>query len=188
LLEKIKLGYAEGVAPSLGVTIAEALGAKDTLATAQPIFGTPLSMTGTTTVNIEGTTGSGGETDIYKFTADVGSMLTFNTFSVFPTEYTTVDTHITIADAGGAGLFTNTDISFSGSSFMTGAGHYSSDSLILNFVAPYTGTYYIGVSAPSAGDYDLLVAGLAVPEPGTVFALGAGAILLLRRRRRVEKA
>lgn len=177
-----KLEYADGVVDTVGKTISEAAGAKSTLATAQYVTLDSLSESGTPAVNIEGETGEAGQLDFYRFDAVLGNLITLNTFSDLILGDTT-NTTLGLFDASGALLATNGDISYSGNSFMTGAGVYSTDSLILNFSATYTGSYYAGVlGSGSSGDYNLLITG-AVPEPTILYAAGVGSLLWLKRRK-----
>jgi len=184
-MEKVKLHYADGIAPSLGATISEAIGAKDTLATAQEVFGSPLSLISMTSVNIDASISMPGQSDIYKFYAAEGSKISANTFSHGHMPSFT-DTMMFLLDSTGTAIFSNDDINFFGDDFMTGsATYYSDDSAIFNYVAPYSGTYYLKVMGTAPGDYDLLMTGLApVPEPGTMAAIGVGIAALLRRRRK----
>lgn len=184
-IEKIKLEFADGIAPTLGTTLSESFGAKDTLATAQTVYGSALALTAGTAVNIDATIDEPGQSDIYKFFAVAGSRISANTFShghMLPF----TDTTMFLMDSTGAGLFSSTDIDFFGDDFMTGSStYYSDDSLIFNYIAPYTGTYYMKITGTGPGEYDLLMTGLAtVPEPGTVAAIGLGVAALVRRRKK----
>lgn len=183
--EELKLEFADGVAATLGTTVAEAAGPKDTLATAQSIFGTVMPVSGLSAVNVDGATSIPGQVDIYKFFMIGGTTITANTMShghYLPF----TDTTITLMDGTGTPMFSSTDIHFEGDDFMSpGAAYYSDDSLILNFTAPTTGVYYMKVTGTAPGDYDLLMAGLStVPEPTTVVAISAGLLLMIRWRRR----
>lgn len=185
-LELLKLEYADGLAPTLGVTGTELGGANGSIGTAQLIFGTPLPISGRFAVNIDGGISTGSDEDFYRIESATGTLITANIFSAF-WEGNPADTIITLYDDTGAVLVTNDDISFSGNSFMTGAGFYSLDSLILNYEATYTGVYYISVSSfgTDTGGYELLVSGLSpVPEPATFIALGIGLAVLVRKRRK----
>ena len=185
---KLKLEYADDIAPTLGTTISEDAGSKNTFGSAQFIWGDTLPITGKTAVNIEGIIGSASEIDFYKFTSRTGELISANIFSdLFPVPDT--DTIIRLYNAGGTVLVTNDDISYNRNSFMTGSGRYSSDSLILNYEATYTGTYYLSVFGKDPGSYDFLVSGLdPVPEPASIIALGLGAAALLRRRKRTKSS
>ena len=184
-IEKVKLEYADGIAPSLASTVAEAVGDKSTLATAQTIYGSTLSLSPGTSVNVDAKIDIPGQMDVYKFYAEAGSLISANTLShgILPSF---TDTTLFLMDASGTTLHMSTDIYLSGDSFMTpGMGYYSDDSLFFHYAAPYSGTYYLKVMGTAPGDYDLLVTGLAtVPEPGTVAAVSFGVVTFLRRRRK----
>lgn len=188
--EKLKLEFADTFAPSLGTTVAEQAGAHGNIATAQLLVGTYMPISNRGAINVDGRVGVAGELDYYRFEAAAGSLITGNIFSdLFETD----DFNSTIALFNNAGvqLASNDNITFSGNSFLQGVGGYSNDSLILNYQASYTGTYYFRVTTTgtTTGDYEFLVGGLtAVPEPGTFIALGAGVAVLLRRRSRRKAA
>lgn len=182
--EKIKLQYADGIAPTLGKTVAEAAGDKSSLATAQTVYGGILGLTPGTAVNIEASTSAMGEIDVYRFFAEAGAKISANTLShgILPSF---TDTTITLMDGTGTAMHTSTDISFFLDEFMTPTSdYYSDDSLYFNFVAPHSGTYYLKVSGTGPGDYDLLMTGIsAVPEPGTMAVIAVGIVALLRKRK-----
>jgi hypothetical protein len=185
-IELLKLEYADGFAPTLGTTIAETGSAHDTIATAQAVFGTPLPISSRSAVNVDGRIAFNGQSDFYSFETMVGSLITGNTFSAF-WESDTVNTVLTLYNNSGVQVATNTNIAFSGNSF-GGAGTYSSDSIILNYQALYSGVYYMSVrgNGSATGNYELLMAGAnPVPEPATILALGAGIGILVRRRKRL---
>src|SRR5690606_36447298 len=100
---------------------------------------------------------------------------------------TAANTKISLYDSTTSLLVENDDISFSTTTLM-GTGPYSSDSLILNYIAPTTGDYFIQVEnmGGTVGDYQLLVAG--VPEPGTMaLALFGISVIATRRRKKQSK-
>ncbi len=183
-LEKLKLEYADGVSPTLGLTVAETAANNNALGSAQQVAGNFMALSGLTAVNIRGAITTSADIDFYRFSANAGQLITANTFSQ-NTFGDPVDTIITLMDANGNTLMTNDDIAFSGNTF-GGSGTYGTDSIILNYVAPATGNYYVRVTpfSTGSGDYDLLLATSAVPEPATLAALGLGTLALLRRRRR----
>jgi hypothetical protein len=142
-----------------------------------------LPISGVSAVNVEGHTSTSGQLDLYRFYAGMGTALTANTFSHMIASSPT-NTSITLFDAMGAPLFSNGDISYSGDTFM-GGEFYGSDSLILNYSAPYTGAYYLGVTGAASGDYNLLILGASpVPEPATLVSIAGGLALLVHRRRK----
>jgi len=177
-----KLEFAAGVVPTVGKTVSEVAGSKDTLATAQAISLENLALSGKPAINIMGKSSSTGQLDLYKFDAQIGNLITLNTFSDLILGDTT-NTALGLFNDSGALIASNGDISYAGNSFMTGAGFYSTDSLILNFEATYTGVYYAGVLGEgSSGDYNLLITG-AVPEPASMIALASAICLVVRNRR-----
>lgn len=180
-----KLEFAEGVVPTVGKTISEVAGSKDTLATAQAVTLENLALSGKPAVNIVGKSSSAGQLDLYKFDAQIGNLITLNTFSDLILGDTT-NTTLGLFNDSGVLLASNGDISYAGNSLMTGAGFYSTDSLILNFEATYTGVYYAGVLGEGlSGDYNLLITG-AVPEPSIMILSGISALALLRKRRSMK--
>lgn len=182
-LEKIKLEFADGVAPTPGPTVAEAAGNNNTAANAQVVEGALLPLTQRYAVNIEGSITS-SDVDFFKFTVNAGDRITANIFSDV-NEADPVDTVITLYDDSNKILATNDDIAFSGTQLMAN-GTYSLDSLILNYEVSTTADYYVsvrGFNSGSTGDYSLLLTG-AVPEPATLTILGLGALAALRRRKR----
>lgn len=185
--ERLKLEFADGVAAVQGVTVAETGAAHGTFATAQTVFGTSMPLSGVTAVNIDGRAAVSGESDFYAFTANAGSRIIANTFSAAGIMADSTDTAITLFDQSFGTLMTHGNITFSGNSFLQGSGGYSTDSLIQNFVATYTGVYYLRVIGTGTGDYDLLLGGLnPVPEPATMAVVAIGTLALLRRRKRTR--
>ncbi|MCB0825049.1 MAG: PPC domain-containing protein [Armatimonadetes bacterium] len=182
-LEMVKFEFAMGVTPTPGVTISEAGGFNGSIASAQNVLGSMLAVSGVPALNIDGNLSSSGDEDFFKFEATAGSLITANTFSAL-TELDTVDTFLTLYDSAGSVLFTNDDIQYTSSAF--GTGSYSNDSIILNWEAQYTGTYYLEVGATAgSGDYELLLVGIdAVPEPATMIGLASLGLLALRRRKK----
>lgn len=187
--EKVKLEYADGLLATAGLSINESAAPKGTLATAQQVLGEVLPVSGRSAVNVVGSISANGQSDFYSFTAQMGSLITANAQSqrVYSGS-ATIDSFIELLDSNGNLLASNDDISYNGNSFMTGSGNYGNDSLIQNFEALYSGTYYLRVRALSStdqGSYQLLLTGLnPVPEPVSMVALGAGVLYLVRRRPR----
>jgi hypothetical protein len=185
--ERLKLEFADGVAAMQGVTVAETGNPHDTFATSQAVFGTAMPLSGTTAVNIDASTTVSGQVDMYSFQAVAGSKIIANTFSAAGIMGDSTNTAIALFDRNFNTLMSNDNITFSGNSFLLGSGSYSTDSMIQNFTAGYTGTYYLRVIGTGTGDYDLLIAGLSpVPEPATVIALSIGTLALIRRKRRAS--
>lgn len=191
-VEKVKLQFAEGLTSSPGKIEGESAGPKGTLATAQSIFGEQLPITNHSAVVVEGRIVNSAEVDIYKFEATAGSLIYANTQSTYLNAPAggTVNTIIRLLNSTGTELTSNDNIRYTTNTFMTGGSTYGNDSLIQNFVAQYSGTYYLSVqgSGTDTGSYDLLMTGLnPVPEPASMAALGAG-VLWMARRRRSKKA
>ncbi len=190
-MEKVKLQYADEMAAVEGKTDAEAAGAKDSMATAQSVFGSLLPLTNTVAVNITGDLTNAGEVDYFAFDAVAGSLITANAQSEVLETNTTIDCLIDLLDSTGSVLVTSDDIAYDDNEFMTGGSFYGLDSLIQNFEAQYSGRYYLRIRAfgnTDIGNYELLMTGLnPVPEPGTIAAVGAGMLFFARRRKRSQK-
>ncbi len=181
-LEKMKLEFADGIAPTLGTTVNEAAGDNNSLANAQFVQGTLLPVTQRYAVNVKGFI-DGGDQDFFRFSALQGDRITANIFSNTIVG-DTVDTFIDLLDSNGNVLFSNDDISFSTTALM-GSGLYSFDSLILNYTVAQSADYYVkvrGFGSTSIGDYQLLIAG-AVPEPATLGLVALAGLAALRRRK-----
>lgn len=191
--ETVKLEYADGLLANAGLSINESAAPKGTLATAQQVLGEVLPVSGRSAVNVVGSLSANGQNDYYSFTAQMGSLITANAQSqrVY-SGGTVVDSVIDLLDSSGNLLVSNNNISYSGNSFMGASGQYGTDSLIQNFEALYSGTYYLRIRASSStdvGSYQLLLTGLnPVPEPATMAALGAGVLWMARRRRKSQGA
>jgi hypothetical protein len=182
-LEKVKLEYASGVAPSLGLTVNETNGTHNTQGTAQTLNGQFLPISAINAVNIAGGIGASGQQDWYAVQMTAGSLLTANIMANV-VGISSLDSVLTMFNSSGTQMATNDDISFSGNSIFAGGG-YSNDSLLLNIPVNTAGTYYIRVNGigSSTGNYNLLLTGMAtVPEPATLITLGIAALGLIRRR------
>lgn len=184
-VEKLKLEFADEATATLGTTVDETVADKSTIGTAQSVLGVTMPISGLSSVNIAGKTSIPGQMDHYKIEAAAGSLLSANTLShghLIPF----TDTKLTLLDSTGAALIFSDDIHFFGDTFMSPtAAYYSDDSLFFNFVAPYTGTYYLKVMGTAPGDYNLLVSGLStVPEPASMIVVGLGLAAIAARRRK----
>lgn len=180
-LSKVKLAFADGVVAAPGPTVTEAAGFNGSFASAQSVIASALPGLGVSAVNISGGLSTSGDDDYYSFDAVMGSLMTFNTFSdgIFADS---CNTRIELFNDTGGLMFSNDDISYDPTSFMSGAGPYGTDSLIMNYEAPYTGKYYVRVFGTDAGDYDLLAVGV-VPEPGSLALISLCLVGFTRRRR-----
>ena len=180
-----KLAFADGISPNLGLTIPEPVEVNDTLLSASPLSFGAIAMSDRIGVNVAGAL-TAGDSDYYSFETFQGAAITANILAttVALPGAGSLDTILTLYDAAGNQLFQNDDISFSGNTF-NGGSAYGNDSIVLNYIAPQNGRYYVRVSGYNTttnGAYNLLVT--PVPEPATMAALGLGALALLRRRRR----
>ncbi len=107
-----------------------------------------------------------------------------------------VDTLLQLIGSDGATvLFSNDDISFLNNSILQGPNFYNTDSLVLNYLVPQAGDFFIrvsGVGTQPTGNYELLVTLAAVPEPGTLLLIGggllSGGVYVWRRRRQCHQA
>lgn len=185
-LMNVKLEYADGLSPDLGLTISETMAANDTRATAQALTFKELSIAGIPVVNVEGAL-STGDVDFFSFQSFAGAAITANILArdVALPGSGNLDSMLTLYDSAGNVLFTNDDLTFLNNQFyVANGGRYGLDSLILNYIAPTTGTYYVGISGfnSTAGNYNLLLH--PVPEPAAVAVLSIGVLAVLRRRRR----
>lgn len=189
-LERMKLEFAEGLSPALGLTINEVATVHNTRATAQPLTFQTLSLSNVPAVNIAGTIGA-GQTDWYSFDAFQGSSFLANVLASDPEipGNGTLDSILTLYDANGNVLFRNDDITYNGNAFNTGlnADRYGLDSMILNYEFSAFGTnrYYLSINSfagNESGAYNLLVR--PVPEPASLAALALGFVAVLRRRRK----
>ncbi len=158
-LAKLQLGHWV-TNPSL-VSVAETGSAHDTTATAQVVTPSTTATAGFGIVNIKGASiSTGSQKDLYRINAAVGDLITAQTFAtgVYPGA---VDTVVKLFASDGTTLLIQSDDTLLGNNSIgqTGTTNVDSDSLIMNFVAPTAGSYFIEVTAKSSatGNYDLLV-------------------------------
>ena len=183
----VKLQYADGFSATPGLVVGETAGENGAIGSAQALGFGVLSVTELPAVVVEGSLGTTGDEDFFSFQSLAGSVITADLLArnVALPGSGNLDSVLTLYDANGAVLFENDDLSFSGNKFYAGPnGAAGVDSIILNYVAQTTGTYYLGVrsfNSASAGSYNILVT--PVPEPATLAVLGIGAFLLRRRRK-----
>jgi hypothetical protein len=189
-LELAKLEYGDGLTDHTPDTYLEPGGAHDTPATALALPFTYLPIAGVQGFNMVGTIGAAGQYDYYSFTGQQNERLTANTLSqvLFSDP---VNSYLSLYGPDGSTLLaSNNDIYFSGNTF-NGGSYYSDDSILLNYLLPQTGTYYLQVrdAGTDTGYYDFFVTldDTSVPEPATL-ALAAlallGAVVQVRRKKR----
>jgi hypothetical protein len=189
-IEKAKLEFGTGLRPSVPSTIAEQGAAHGTSGTAQSISLTSLAISGLTAAVVTGSIGTGSEFDFYSFSAVAGQLLAAEVLS--DARYVDdINSVLTLFDTNGTTvLATNNDIFYSGNSFNSTTMR-ETDSLLLNFTIPSTGTFFLRVSDSSTdtGNYDLFTTlsdapSTAVPEPSSIVltAMGFAGLVLGRRR------
>ena len=161
-LAKAKLQMGVRAYDNRLTTAAETEAGHGTKETAQPltlqaVAGSSVKINGVARANISDV----GQLDFYSFQAQAGQLITVQTL-LSQEAAGSVNTVIRLLDAIGQeiALSDDTALGFNSLNPTDGAVLQSNISLILNFPAPATGTYYIEVtgSGASVGEYDLFVA------------------------------
>lgn len=189
-----KLAFAR-----FGTTINEAAGAKNTLASAQPISLSNITVPNTITsgmnagpddfsvdaLSIFGALGVAGEQDYYRFTGGAGDLFNIELMSsaISWRISNTIDSIVSVYDALG-----NLVPYYSGTA-LNDDELENLDSTLIDLVLPSDGTYYVRVNAFSASDtgsYELFMHRFngPVPTPGAVVVMAIGFAGLGSRRRR----
>lgn len=188
-LSNVKLEYADNLRPTTPVVIAEQGGTHGTIATAQALTLTSLSISGVDAFFVTGgNIASVGELDFYSFTANAGTAFTVHALSesLFASNLT-VDTFLALFDPSGAQIFQQDDIRFSSSTYNSGT-LYALDSLLINIPLNTTGTYTLRVSGTGSnntGQYNLVgYVAAAAPEPTPLVFIALGLLGMVCRRRR----
>jgi hypothetical protein len=164
--DAIKLAFADS-----GTTVNEATGTNNSIATAQPLSLTPLSVPNTllvgqdlgmsfqvSAIDVDGaiTLGAGGTSNIdyYSFTATAGQLFNFDALSQTITRYNgdDIDPVLTLFEADGKtvvpyGSFVNgTFVPYADGAVASDDDSFQDqDSIIYDVTMPYTGTYYLQV-------------------------------------------
>ena len=188
-LETAKLEFGEALTAYTPATIYETGGAHTTWQTAQTLAPTFLPLSGVWASDLFGAI-SGGEYDYYSFTGGHLQRLTADIIS--DVRYVqSINSYVTLYGPDGATVLASNDNLYYSGNTWNGGSFYSYDSMLLNYVLPQDGTYYLRVrnTAASGGYYDLFTTldNSQVPEPGTLVLVGlglAGAGVRLRRRKR----
>ncbi|MCZ7648375.1 MAG: pre-peptidase C-terminal domain-containing protein [Planctomycetota bacterium] len=173
-LSKVKLEFSNGLTAAPQATTDEQVAGHGTPATAQALALADLPISGVRAANVLGAVAVADELDVYSFTAQAGQLITLNTMSDtqslnLPGYADPVDTVLSLFDTDGTTLLaSNDDIRYDFTTIGTGTTYYNQDSLIVNFTAPATGTYYAqvaGFDSSETGNYELLV---SVGDPSPV--------------------
>ncbi len=160
----VKLEYAAGLLSATPESVVEQTTSHNTLATAQPVAFTPMTVTELEAANIIGNLALGNEIDWYLFEALADTLLSADVISeeIF---FDSVDTIISLYGIDGTTLLAkNDDTRFDAALFGVGPLE-TRDSAFFNVLLPATGTYFLKVEsyAGTVGDYELLLTA-AVPE------------------------
>ena len=181
-----------------GSVLAESVGSKDTLLTAQTIsLGSLLvpntlnSGDGAATgdfdvdaVAVTGSLGVGGEIDLYEFEGFAGDLFNFEVISeALDRLADTIDPQLTVLDS------TGTPVEYFGSTAFNDDEFETFDSIIIDLVLPSDGTFYAQVNAYDSvdiGDYELFMYRFngSVPEPSSAIVLVAMTLGLVGSKRR----
>lgn len=174
-------------------TTNEAADAGDTTAAAQLIDLTSLAISQTLGALVRGNLGTPADVDVYSFTVASQGQVTaeISSDSRFANDFNSM---LRLFGASGSSLLAqNDDVFYSGNVFNSGTFR-AFDSHLLNIWLPTAGTYYLEVSSvgeigagDAAGDYYMIFAYDAVPEPSSVALLSLASLFglahLWRRRR-----
>ena len=202
-LSKAKLEFSSGIVNNpLGRT-PEQGAPHNTPATAQALTLSALSISGYgKAALVTGTIATSFEFDYYSFSGKAGDKVAINMISSGVTDNggffggNTVDTVVGLYGTDGTTLLAeNNDIYYNSSAINSAGGLRTRDSLVLNFVLPTDGTYYIQARgyASDTGGYQLLLLSTGdsgappIPEPATLVVwstLGFFGMALYRRRRK----
>ena len=202
--EKAKLEFAQGLSLNPPPIIAEQAAPHNSLLTAQTVAFAALPISGVNAFSLTGGLTAAGQTDYYAFSGAAGSKFTASLLSTIFSDArasSTVDSILTLFNASGTQLFLSDDVSFAGNAINLNAagGTETSDSAILNYILPTTGTYYLRVSGfnNATGNYELFAYGGSIapaagaPEPSTLLLMGSFGMVSLgvvRRRKRVRRS
>lgn len=192
-----KLNFAAQVLNSPLSSVVEQAFSHSSIATAQAIAWSNLLVPGASgyqaAANVIGSLGL--SFDVYAVNGVAGALLTANLLGagVDGIDDPLADSYLYLYDSDGNVLAFNGDIAYSTTQLYAGALR-TYDSLILNYVLPTTGTYYIGVGggiSPPSDNYELLLATTQVvplPPASGLGLLGLVGLVVVRRVRRRRAA